>query len=69
MKDSDDEMNSLKKNVFPNIPCTFLPFKASAFLQIFFPRNLLFQKVFKMSVFLNSKGLKSFLYLLTNLFI
>ena len=31
-----------KINVFPNIPCTFLLFKASAFLQIFFLRKLKF---------------------------
>ena len=46
-----------KKNVSPNIPCTFLLFKASAFLQTFFPRNLLFRKVLRASVFLNSKCL------------
>ena len=31
-----------KINVFPNTPCTFLLFKASAFLQIFFLRKLKF---------------------------
>ena len=46
-------------NVFTNIPSTFLLFKASAFLQIFFPRNLLFQQVLRTSVFLNSKCLKT----------
>ena len=35
-----------------------LLFKASAFLQISFPRNLLFRQVLKTSVFLNSKCLK-----------
>ena len=38
-------------------PCTLLLFKASAFLQIFFPRNLLFRKVLRTSAFLNSKCL------------
>ena len=37
------EDNNAKTNVFPNILCSFLLFKASAFLQIFFPTNLLFQ--------------------------
>ena len=36
------EDNNAKTNVSPNIPCIFLLFKASAFFQIFFPRNLLF---------------------------
>ena len=33
--------------------------KASAFLQIFFPKNLLFRQVLRASVFLNSKCLKA----------
>ena len=33
------EDDNAKKNVSPNIPCTFLLFKASSFLQIFFPRK------------------------------
>ena len=53
------EDNNAKINVSPNIPCTFLLFKASAFLQIFFPRNLLFRQVLRTSVFLNSKCLKT----------
>ena len=53
------EDNNVKINVFPNISCTFLLFKASAFLQIFFPRNLLFRQVLRKSVFLNSKCLKT----------
>ena len=52
------EDNNVKINIFPNVPCTFLLFKASAFLQILFPRNLLFQQVLRMSVFLNSNCLK-----------
>ena len=48
-----------KIHVLPNIPCTFLLFKASAFLQIFFPRNLLFRQALRTSVFLNSKCLKT----------
>ena len=56
-KTSED--NNAKIKVFPDIPCTFLLFKASAFLQVFFPRNLLFQQVFTMSAFLNSKCLES----------
>ena len=48
-----------KINIFPNIPCTFLLFKASVFVQIFFPRNLLFWQVFRLSAFLNSKCLKT----------
>ena len=61
------EDNSTKINVSPNIPCTFLLSKSSAFLQIFFPRNLLFQQVLRTSAFLNGKCL-TFLYLLTYLF-
>ena len=36
------EGNNAKINVSPNTPCSFFLFKAGAFLQIFFPRNLLF---------------------------
>ena len=53
------EDNNAKIKGFPNISCTFLLFKSNAFLQIFFPRNLLFQQVLKTSVFLNSKCLKT----------
>ena len=69
------EDNNVKIKVFPNIPCTFLLFKASTFLQIFFPRNLLIRQALRTSLFLNSKYLKhqikahTFLYLLTNLFL
>ena len=35
------EDNNAKINVSPNIHCIFLLFKASAFLEIFIPRNLL----------------------------
>ena len=41
------------------MPCTFLLFKASAFLQIFLPRNLLFRQVLRTPVFLNSKCVKT----------
>ena len=37
----------------------FLLFKARAFPQIFFPRNLLFRQILRTSVFLNSKCLKT----------
>ena len=74
------EDNNAKIKVLSNIPCTFFLFKASAFLQIFVPRNLLFRKIWRMSVSLNSKCLKTnvwkhqikehiFLYLLTNSFL
>ena len=53
------EDNNVKIKVFPNIPCTFLLFKVSAFLQLFFPRNLLFRQVFRTSAFLNIKCLKT----------
>ena len=53
------EDNNAKINIFPKIPCTFLLFKVRAFLQIFFPINLLFRKVLRTSVFLNSKSLKT----------
>ena len=33
-----------KINVSPNIPCTFLLFKSSAFIQIFFPRKSKFSE-------------------------
>ena len=33
------EDDNAKLNVSPNIPCTFLLFKASLFLQIFLPRK------------------------------
>ena len=49
------EDNNAKISIFPNILCTFSLFKASAFLQIFFPRNLPFRQT---SVVLNSKRLK-----------
>ena len=39
--------------------CTFLLFKASALLQMYFPRNLLFRKVSRKSDFVNSKCLKT----------
>ena len=48
------ENSNAKINISPNIPCTFLLFKAGVFLQIFFPRNLLFQQVLRTPVFLNS---------------
>ena len=38
------EGNNPKINVPPKTPCTFLLFKANAFLPIFFPRNLLFRQ-------------------------
>ena len=57
------EHNNAKINIFPIIPSTSLLFKARAFLQIFSPRNFLFQQVLRASVFLNSKCL-TFLYLL-----
>ena len=41
------------------MPCTFLLLKASVFLQIFFPRNLLFRQVLRTSVFLNNKCLNT----------
>ena len=44
---------------FPEYALYFLLFKANAFLQIFFPRNLLFGQVLRTSVFLNSKCLKT----------
>ena len=53
------EDNSAKINVTPNIPCIFLLFKASAFLQVLFSRNLLFRQVLRTSVFLSSKSLTS----------
>ena len=53
------EDNTAKINVFPKIPCTFLLFKASAFPQIFFRRNLLFRHVLRTSVFVNKKYFKT----------
>ena len=55
------EDNSAKLNISANVPCTFLLFKATAFLQIFFPRNCLFQQVLRISVFRNSECL-TYLY-------
>ena len=54
------EDNDAKINVFPNIPGIFLLFKATAFLQIFFPRNLVFRQVLRASVFLGCKCLTFF---------
>ena len=45
------EDNNAKINVFPNIPCTFLLFKACAFLQNFFPSNLPFRQVLRPAFF------------------
>ena len=56
------EDNNAKIKVFPNI------FKANAFLQIFFPRNLLFRQVLRTSVFLNSKCLKMMFLIKENKF-
>ena len=56
------EDNNAEINVSPNIPCTFLLFKASAFLEIFFSRYLPFWQVLRMPVFLSSKCL-TFRYL------
>ena len=50
----------------PNIRCTFLLFKASAFLLIFCPINLPFRQVFKTWDFISTKCLK-FLYLFISL--
>ena len=46
------EDNNAKIKIFTDISCTFLHFKASAFLQIFFPRYLLFRQVLRKLVFL-----------------
>ena len=51
--------NKCQNKRFPNMLCTFLLFKARAFLQIFFPRNLLFRQVSRTSVFVSSKCLKT----------
>ena len=59
------EDTNVKINVSPNIPCTFLLFKASIFIT-FFPMNLLFRQVLRMPIFLNSKCL-TFLYLFISL--
>ena len=48
------EDSNAKINIFPNMPCTFSLFKASAVLQSFFPKKLLFQQVLRTSVFVNS---------------
>ena len=56
------EDNNAKINVSLNIFYIFLVFKASAFLQILFPKNLLFRQNLRTSVFLDSKCL-TFLYL------
>ena len=53
------QLRTMMPNVFTNIPCTFFLFKASAFLQIFFLRNLLFWQVLRASFFLNGKCLKT----------
>ena len=53
------ENNNAKINVSPNIPYTILLFKACAFLQIFFPRNLLSNKFGKRQLFSSSKCLKT----------
>ena len=45
------EDSNAKINISLNIPFTFLLFKASVFLQIFFPRNFLFQQVLKYQFF------------------
>ena len=45
-----EQDNNAKINAFQDVPSTFLLFKASAFLQISFPRNLLFRQVLKTSV-------------------
>ena len=42
-----NEQGGIIQCVSPNIPFTFMPFKASVFLQIFFLRNLLFQQRFE----------------------
>ena len=61
------EVNNAKINFSLNIPCSILLFKASTSLQIFFPRNLLFQqKSFENVSFLKSKCL-TFLYLFISL--
>ena len=51
--------DNAKIKVFLNIPCTFLLFKASALLQIFLSRNVLFRQVLRTSGFLKSKCLKT----------
>ena len=60
------EDNNAKINIFPNIFCTFLLFKAIPLLLISFSKNLLFLQVLRTSVFLNSKCL-TFLYLFISL--
>ena len=44
------EDNNAKINVSLNTPCAFFLFKARAFLQFLFPRNLLFLQVLRTSV-------------------
>ena len=56
------EDNNAKISISPNITWTLLLFKASAFLQIFFPRSLLSWQVLRTSVFVGSKCLTSLTY-------
>ena len=58
--------NNAKSNFPPNIPGSFLLFKATAFLQIFFLRNVLFRQVLRTSIFINCKIL-TFLFLFISL--
>ena len=51
------EDNNAEINLSPTIPCTFLLFKTSAFLQIFFLKNFLIGQVLRMLVFLTGKCL------------
>ena len=60
LRSSED--NNAKINASSDIPCTFLLFKASPVLQIFFVRNVLFPQVLRTPVFLSSTFL-TFLYL------
>ena len=48
------EDDNAKINIFPNILCTFLLFKAGAFLQILFSEKI---EVLRTSVFFNNKCL------------
>ena len=57
--------DNAKIKVSSNITCSFLLFKASPFLQIFFPRNLLCRQALRTSVFINT--CLTFLYLFTSL--
>ena len=54
-----DKDDNAKVNVPPDIPCTFLLFKASAFLQIFFPRK---SKFWERQFFLMVNVWNSFTY-------